>query len=559
MRQSDLTFCFFCMAFYKNGDWQDDCQNHLSRLKYCCSITYRHTLLRPAFCTLCKQSEKISPTDRLQHWHRDADAIRHIEQVHGWDWFCAECNFSSDSKQSGLYHLHDAHGYNIPNTTSVRTEVIDTEFDSKAHASEVESSVLPCSNIFESLEESSLDWTSSSRSPESNYSTNYPETYLTTPSTMLDSQFLARGGDYSDTCTETFPGDFYELSGSDTASFWSESPDLEPLDELMSKYIEFPPDTTQPDMGNVLPAVPSKTCEVVDVTKNEENLSLSIAHLTDDEHQSKHLGSNANSDSSIWLDTSILQPLPATQASEQDFPKLSTARGVVELAMPRLNNEESKAVARPTSRIGLESQIQLTSSDTQLQNRKPNRLVRIKLRPSSSSKVKVTKDELADPSTPVPTPQGEDLPPKRTTIKLRQNKKRHSNELSEKTLAEQPKRKRQKKNIYEVNRYLAIWGKVFLEWDDGTTGWEPQSNILDKDGLARFKAAYRGIDEGVDILGVRGPRARRFQFLVHWHGRPKSEDRWVDERYMKSERIEEMIAKAKAGSKAARQKHARIS
>lgn len=132
VRQSDLTFCFFCMAFYKDGDWQDHCQNHLSRLKYCCSITYRHTLLRPAFCTLCKQSEEISPTDRLQYWHRDADAIRHIEQVHGWDWFCAECNFSSDSKQSGLYHLHDAHGYNIRNTTSVRTEVIDTEFASKA-------------------------------------------------------------------------------------------------------------------------------------------------------------------------------------------------------------------------------------------------------------------------------------------------------------------------------------------------------------------------------------------------------------------------------------------
>ncbi|KAG8425872.1 hypothetical protein J3459_008662 [Metarhizium acridum] len=291
------------------------------------------------------------------YWHRDADAIRHIEQVHGRDWFCAECNFSSDSKQSGLYHLHGAHGYNIPNTTSVRTQVIDTEFDSKAHASEVKSNVLPCGNIFESLEESSLDWASSSRSPESSYSTNYTETYLTTPSTMLDSQFLARGGDYSDTCTETFPGDFYELSESDTASFRKESPDLEPLDELMSKYMEFPPDTTQPGMGKVLPAVPSKTCEVVDVTTNEEDFSLPIAHLADDQRQSKHLGSNAHSDSSTWLDTSILQPLPATQASEQDFPKLSTARGVVELAMPRLKHEESKAVARPTSRIGSESQI----------------------------------------------------------------------------------------------------------------------------------------------------------------------------------------------------------
>lgn len=331
---------------------------------------------------------------------------------------------------------------------------------------------------------------------------------------MLDSQFLARGGDYSDTCTETFPGDFYELSESDTASFWNESPDLEPLNELMSKYMEFPPDTTQPGMGKVLPAEPSKTCEVVDVSKNEKELSLSILYRADDQHQAKHLGSNASFDSSTWLDTSLLQPLPASQASEQDFPRPSTARSVVELGIPRLKCEESKAVTRPTSRIDLKSRIQLTSSDIQLQNRKPNRLVKIKLRPSSSSRVKARKDEIADPSTPLPTPQGEDLPPKRTTIKLRQNKKRGSYGLSETALAEQPQRKRQKRNVYEVNRYLAIWGKVFLEWDDGTTGWEPQSNILDKDGLARFKAGYRGIDEGVNILGIRGPRARGFVLLV---------------------------------------------
>lgn len=77
-------------------------------------MTYRHTLIRPAFCPLCMQRKDLPPGDRLQYWERDADARKHIEKCHGWRWTCLECDFTSDGQESGYYHLHDAHGYRVP-------------------------------------------------------------------------------------------------------------------------------------------------------------------------------------------------------------------------------------------------------------------------------------------------------------------------------------------------------------------------------------------------------------------------------------------------------------
>ncbi|CEJ93675.1 hypothetical protein VHEMI09250 [[Torrubiella] hemipterigena] len=109
-----LRFCYFCFEFYTESEWERDCQRHISlRFKRCGVFTHRSTLVRPAFCLVCKQSAALSASQRLQYWRRDCDAIAHIENAHGWTWYCAECDFSSQDQQSGLYHLADHHGYRV--------------------------------------------------------------------------------------------------------------------------------------------------------------------------------------------------------------------------------------------------------------------------------------------------------------------------------------------------------------------------------------------------------------------------------------------------------------
>ncbi|KAI1839749.1 hypothetical protein JX266_014042 [Neoarthrinium moseri] len=85
-------------------------------------------------------------------------------------------------------------------------------------------------------------------------------------------------------------------------------------------------------------------------------------------------------------------------------------------------------------------------------------------------------------------------------------------------------------NVFVVKRLLARrWKhKFFLEWADGTYSWEPRRNISET--LVRdFEESYRGFDEGVDVLKLRHGKAGSIQWLLHWHGRPCTEDAWVDE------------------------------
>jgi hypothetical protein len=84
-------------------------------------------------------------------------------------------------------------------------------------------------------------------------------------------------------------------------------------------------------------------------------------------------------------------------------------------------------------------------------------------------------------------------------------------------------------DVYTMKRIMARKnGRYFLEWSDGTTGWEPKKHILDKDMLHEFEARYQGFDDGVDILGSRLQAGKR-QFLLHWHGQPSSKNSWVSQ------------------------------
>ncbi|CVK92452.1 uncharacterized protein FMAN_07348 [Fusarium mangiferae] len=111
-----LKFCYFCNLFFTAEEYSDHCKMHLTEpLGYCGSVTYRHTLVRPAFCLLCRQSKRRTPATRMYFWERDIDAIRHMETEHKdeWPWSCPGCNFSGENNKACYHHLHDAHGYEL--------------------------------------------------------------------------------------------------------------------------------------------------------------------------------------------------------------------------------------------------------------------------------------------------------------------------------------------------------------------------------------------------------------------------------------------------------------
>lgn len=110
-----MKYCFDCTEWYVEGpQWDDHCQQHLSRLssKNCASITYRSTLIKPAFCPDCLGTD-MSPSLRMKSWDRDADVVAHLEKVHGTDSclhpLCQDVKF--EDEQSFYYHLSDAHGF----------------------------------------------------------------------------------------------------------------------------------------------------------------------------------------------------------------------------------------------------------------------------------------------------------------------------------------------------------------------------------------------------------------------------------------------------------------
>jgi len=137
-----MTFCYFCTEFLKTDEWQEHCRRHLSTVKkHCGAITYQHTLIRPAFCPICVQAEDLYPSVRLQYWERDADARKHIELCHGWNWTCRGCEFVADGPESGYSHLHDVHHYNIPKLNLATKTKTSTERTSKALLDPVTASV----------------------------------------------------------------------------------------------------------------------------------------------------------------------------------------------------------------------------------------------------------------------------------------------------------------------------------------------------------------------------------------------------------------------------------
>lgn len=53
--KSEVRYCYFCFRWIFTEDWEKHCQMHLDRItsKCCATITYCHSLLRPALCPFC--------------------------------------------------------------------------------------------------------------------------------------------------------------------------------------------------------------------------------------------------------------------------------------------------------------------------------------------------------------------------------------------------------------------------------------------------------------------------------------------------------------------------
>jgi hypothetical protein len=88
-------------------------------------MTYRHTLIKPAFCPFHLVDTRLTASERMKAWDRDADALRHVKDEHlkdaHWPLACPlGCEEESKDEQSFCYHLGDCHGYSLPSGAQKR-------------------------------------------------------------------------------------------------------------------------------------------------------------------------------------------------------------------------------------------------------------------------------------------------------------------------------------------------------------------------------------------------------------------------------------------------------
>lgn len=115
--RSKLRYCFTCFAWFVEEEWDNHCQTHLKSVtsKRCASITYCHTLIRPAFCPFCMGDNVLDASSRLNSWTREAKLKSHLQShldVSRWPLKCPHplCSQQLDDETLFLYHLSDVHG-----------------------------------------------------------------------------------------------------------------------------------------------------------------------------------------------------------------------------------------------------------------------------------------------------------------------------------------------------------------------------------------------------------------------------------------------------------------
>jgi hypothetical protein len=116
--QADVHYCYLCFNWVVGAEeWESHCQAHLQTLtsKRCGTITYCHTLVRPAYCPFCLAGMGKPAGERLQSWSRDHALWQHIEshiEGRAWPLACphhASAPILRDDKEL-QFHLIDEHG-----------------------------------------------------------------------------------------------------------------------------------------------------------------------------------------------------------------------------------------------------------------------------------------------------------------------------------------------------------------------------------------------------------------------------------------------------------------
>src|SRR5947209_6873434 len=116
---SEISYCYVCFDWVVGGAWKPHCQAHLDarRSTRCGSVTYRHTLLRPAYCPFCVNRTSLPASERLKPWSRDHKLWIHLNEEHltdcKWPLVCPYedplCEASYEDAASFQFHLMDVH------------------------------------------------------------------------------------------------------------------------------------------------------------------------------------------------------------------------------------------------------------------------------------------------------------------------------------------------------------------------------------------------------------------------------------------------------------------
>ncbi|EHK19893.1 uncharacterized protein TRIVIDRAFT_47147 [Trichoderma virens Gv29-8] len=97
---------------------------------------------------------------------------------------------------------------------------------------------------------------------------------------------------------------------------------------------------------------------------------------------------------------------------------------------------------------------------------------------------------------------------------------------------------------YDADCILAKWkeGRKMLylvKWDDGTTTWEPQEEILKQDLISKFEKGYKGFNKGIEVFGTRiNGRSKKVEYKIrflNYAGAEKDKSWWVPESTMDPE------------------------
>ena len=98
-------------------------------------------------------------------------------------------------------------------------------------------------------------------------------------------------------------------------------------------------------------------------------------------------------------------------------------------------------------------------------------------------------------------------------------------------------------DVYAVDRILTRWkNKFLLLWGDGTTGWEPRSNISTA-LLDEFENSFQLVNDGVEVIDSRTVDGVD-EYLLTWRGRPEDEREWVGESEISQDCISRYLQKS---------------